>query len=75
MKSKFGKGSEIEVMVKRDISSDLKEIVGQKLGDIPLVEEHEVLNENYIYIFIVMYRIHYNNFSLEFAEISSSRKC
>lgn len=36
-------------MVKRDISSDLKEIVGQKLGDIPLVEEHEVLNENLIY--------------------------
>ena len=35
-------------MVKRDISSDLKEIVGQKLGDIPLVEEHEVLNKNLI---------------------------
>ena len=36
-------------MVKRDISSDLKEIVGQKLGHIPLVEEHEVFNENFIY--------------------------
>ena len=36
-------------MVKRDISSDLKQIVGQKLGDVPLVEEHEVLNGNFIY--------------------------